>query len=95
MPSQPHIRPKEVDLNPALNERLRAEVRAEQAAKRRGKLLRRYVALPLALGATFGSAVLALYGDGFASLAGNLLASALVYFFWKIRRRLPAVFGFV
>ena len=34
------------------------------------------------------------YGEGGTSLMGNLIATCLIWFFWKTRRRLPAVFGF-
>jgi uncharacterized membrane protein len=84
----------EVKLDPSLQARLLQQMKEEQAAAMRGQALRRYVALPLFIGATAVSAVMMLYGDTVASVFGNVLFSILIVFLWVVRKRIGSVFGF-
>ncbi|MGD8859147.1 MAG: hypothetical protein PVI30_03990 [Myxococcales bacterium] len=94
MSQPPHPVRREVTLEPALQARLLEQMREEQAARMRSKSLRRYVLLPLTLAAVVGSCVMVFYGDGTESLVGNIFASCLLWFLWKVRNRLGLVFGF-
>lgn len=83
----------EVRLDPALQARIMARMRAEQASLRRTRRLRRYLLLPACVLGTGLSVQMSFSADRSDALVGSLVASSLLWFFWKTRRRLPGLFG--
>jgi len=84
---------REVTLEPGLQAKLLAQMRAEQEARFRGLAVRRYVVLPGVLGLLVWSVFVAFYGSSTESMIGNLLGSSLLLYLWKVRTRLGSVFG--
>lgn len=85
---------REVRLEPGLQAKLLAQMRAEQEARHRELAVRRYVALPGVLLMLVWSVFVMLYGSAVESMIGNVLGSTLLFYLWKVRNRLGSVFGF-
>jgi hypothetical protein len=90
----PKSQRREVQLEPGLQAKLLAQMRAEQESRLRSIALRRYLLLPLVLGALVWSTFVTFYGDSTMSMVGNLVGTSLLWFLWKVRTRLSSVFGF-
>lgn len=84
----------QVRLDPRVQEKLLQQMREERDAKRRGRMLRRYVLLPLIVGALGWSALAMIGGQGVETHVGGLVLSSILWYFWIVRKRLPALFGF-
>lgn len=83
-----------VELDPQLQARLLERMRAEREAALRTRNLKRYLLLPGFLGALAWSGSLMVYGSQTESLVGNIIATSLAWFLWKVRNRLGPLFGF-
>ena len=83
-----------VKLDPGVQARLLEQMREEQAAAHRTRMLRRYVLLPLTLGAFVWSGMAATMGDEVEVHVGGLFLTSLAWYLWRVRSRVPAVFGF-
>ena len=81
-------------LDPGLQQRLLEQMREQQAARKRSRALRRYVALPLTLCLVAGSVAMSLDDDLTTAILGNLLATSLLWYLWKIRKHVASAFGF-
>jgi Flp pilus assembly protein TadB len=92
--NRPRAAAREVRLDDAVQARLREQMEQERTARARNRMLRRFVLLPSVLAGVFASLTMTIYGDTTASIVGNLIATGLLWFLWKVRRRLPSLFGF-
>jgi hypothetical protein len=84
----------QVKLDPRVQAKLLEQMREEQQAAHRGRMLRRYLLLPLTLGAFVWSGMAATMGEGVEFHVGGLVLSSLGLYMWRVRKRVPAVFGF-
>ena len=84
----------QVRLDPRIQAQLLEQMREEQAAAQRGRMLRRYLLLPLFVIAFGWSGMAAVGGDGVEMHVGGLVLSSLLWYFWIVRKRVPALFGF-
>jgi hypothetical protein len=86
-------RKPEVRLNPALQAQLLEQMREEQTAAIRSRRIKLFVLLPAVVGATIVSLMMALANDSTIAIIGNVVASSLLLFFWKVRKRIGAALG--
>lgn len=87
------VRRREVRLNPGLQAQLLQQMREEQAASANARRFRLFVLLPALLVATGVSLKMALSDDPTINVIGNLVASSLLWLFWKLRRRIGSALG--
>ena len=84
----------EVQLDPALQARLLERMREEQAAAVRAAQLRRHVVFPAIGLVTLIGVVMSFSDDPTRAVVGNVLASSILYVFWKLRGRIAGALGF-
>ena len=84
---------REVRLDPALQEKLLQQMRAEADSASRTRQLRRYVVLPLSLLGPLWCAQLALSSDMVESSLGGSALFSFVFLGWKLRKQLPTLWG--